>query len=53
VSAPGAVSCTQREADGARCDPANRRNFLMLCSANESPDWITCVGGVEAKVYLY
>jgi hypothetical protein len=25
----------------------------MLCSGNESPDWITCVGGVEAKVYLY
>jgi serine/threonine-protein kinase len=53
VSAPGSVSCTTREADGAKCDPANRQNFLMQCAASDSPDWITCIGGVEARVYLY
>jgi serine/threonine-protein kinase len=53
VSAPGSVSCRTREADGAKCDPDNRENFLMQCEASDSPDWITCVGGVEAKVFLY
>ena len=51
VSSPGSVSCS--EVDGAKCDPKQPANFIMQCDDSESPDWITCLGGVEAKVYLY
>ncbi|MGE5694620.1 MAG: serine/threonine-protein kinase [Candidatus Sericytochromatia bacterium] len=51
VSARGAVDCYT--VAGARCDPANRANFLMECSAKGSDSWITCEGGKNAVVYLY
>jgi hypothetical protein len=51
VSAPGTVSCT--DVAPGNCDPNSPDNFLMECQSKESPDWITCVGGRDAKVYLY
>ena len=51
VSAPGSVGCNT--VNGARCDPANKANFLMECAAYGSDDWVTCAGGNNARVYLY
>ncbi|MGX9789735.1 serine/threonine-protein kinase [Mycobacterium sp. MMS18-G62] len=48
VSAPGAVDC--RTVPGASCDGPN---FVMQCGAYEFDNWITCVGGNNARVYLY
>jgi len=47
VSAPGAVDCRSvaRSCDGP--------NFIMHCGAYEFDNWITCVGGNNARVYLY
>jgi serine/threonine protein kinase len=51
VSAPGSVDCSTIA--GARCDPANRANFLMECADYGSDAWVTCAGGNNARVYLY
>lgn len=48
VSAPGAVDC--RTVAGASCDGPN---FVMQCGSYEFDNWITCIGGNNARVYLY
>jgi len=48
VSAPGAVDCDPRK--GAVCDGAR---FAMQCKAYGSDGWITCLGGINARVYLF
>jgi serine/threonine-protein kinase len=48
VSAPGAVDC--RSVPGALCDGSN---FLMHCQNESGDSWITCIGGNNARVYLW
>jgi serine/threonine-protein kinase len=48
VSAPGAVDC--RSVPGALCDGSN---FLMHCQKEPGDSWITCIGGNNARVYLW
>jgi serine/threonine protein kinase len=48
VSAPGAVDCTT--VPGALCNGAN---FLMHCQKDPGDSWITCIGGANARVYLW
>jgi serine/threonine kinase PknH len=48
VSAPGAVDCAA--VPGALC---NGSNFLMHCQQTPGDSWITCVGGNNARVYLW
>ena len=48
VSAPGAVDCTA--IPGALCNGAN---FLMHCQRQAGDSWITCIGGSNARVYLW
>lgn len=48
VSAPGAVDCSKVE--GALCDGSN---FLMHCQQFPGDSWITCIGGKNARVYLW
>ena len=48
VSAPGAVDCMA--VPGALC---NGSNFLMHCQQNPGDSWITCIGGNNARVYLW
>lgn len=48
VSAPGAVDC--QAVPGALCSGAN---FLMHCKKEPGDSWITCVGGNNARVYLW
>jgi serine/threonine-protein kinase len=48
VSAPGAVDC--QTVPGALCNGAN---FLMHCQNEPGDSWITCVGGNNARVYLW
>jgi serine/threonine kinase PknH len=48
VSAPGAVDC--RSVPGALCDGSN---FLMHCQNDPGNSWITCIGGNNARVYLW
>ncbi|ORV56900.1 serine/threonine-protein kinase [Mycobacterium fragae] len=48
VSAPGAVDCTT--VPGALC---NGSNFLMNCRQYPGDNWITCIGGSNARVYLW
>lgn len=48
VSAPGAVDC--RTVPGALCDGSN---FLMHCQRDAGDSWITCIGGNNARVYLW
>lgn len=48
VSAPGAVNC--QDVAGAQCDG---KNFVMHCAASEFDDWVTCIGGNNARVYLF
>jgi hypothetical protein len=48
VSAPGAVDCTA--VPGALC---NGSNFLMHCRKESGDSWITCIGGNNARVYLW
>ncbi|HEY6648961.1 MAG TPA: serine/threonine-protein kinase [Mycobacterium sp.] len=48
VSAPGAVDC--QTVPGALCNGAN---FLMHCQNESGDSWITCVGGNNARVYLW
>lgn len=48
VYAMGALSC--QKVPGAQC---SGDKFVMTCSAEGGADWITCVGGRNARVYLY
>ncbi|OBK33527.1 serine/threonine protein kinase [Mycobacterium sp. 1245111.1] len=48
VSAPGAVDCAS--VPGALC---NGSNFLMHCQQTPGDSWITCIGGNNARVYLW
>jgi serine/threonine kinase PknH len=48
VSAPGAVDC--QTVPGALCNGAN---FLMHCKKESGDSWITCIGGNNARVYLW
>ncbi|MBP1816818.1 serine/threonine protein kinase [Mycobacterium sp. OAE908] len=48
VSAPGAVDC--QAVPGALC---NGSNFLMHCKKEPGDSWITCIGGNNARVYLW
>jgi serine/threonine-protein kinase len=48
VSAPGAVDC--KSVPGALCDGSN---FLMHCQKEPGDSWITCIGGNNARVYLW
>jgi tRNA A-37 threonylcarbamoyl transferase component Bud32 len=48
VSAPGAVDC--QTVPGALC---NGPNFLMHCKNEAGDSWITCIGGNNARVYLW
>lgn len=48
VSAPGAVDC--RTVDGATCSGPN---FVVQCAAYGTDNWVTCVGGNNARVYIY
>ncbi|HET6737258.1 serine/threonine-protein kinase [Mycobacterium sp.] len=48
VSAPGAVDC--QTVPGALC---NGPNFLMHCQTHPGDSWITCIGGNNARVYLW
>lgn len=48
VSAPGAVDC--KSVAGALCDGSN---FLMHCQKEPGDSWITCIGGNNARVYLW
>jgi predicted Ser/Thr protein kinase len=48
VSAPGAVDCAA--VPGALC---NGSNFLMHCQQTPGDSWITCIGGNNARVYLW
>ena len=48
VSAPGAVDC--QTVPGALC---NGSNFLMHCQNEPGDSWITCIGGNNARVYLW
>jgi serine/threonine kinase PknH len=48
VSAPGAVDC--QTVPGALCNGAN---FLMHCKTEPGDSWITCIGGNNARVYLW
>lgn len=48
VSAPGAVDC--KSVSGALC---NGSNFLVHCQQHPGDSWITCVGGSNARVYLW
>jgi serine/threonine kinase PknH len=47
VFAPGAVDCR------SVAQTCNGPNFVMECGAYEFDNWITCVGGNNARVYLY
>jgi serine/threonine protein kinase len=51
VSAAGAVACGTIV--GATCDPKNPANFLMHCAQDGIDDWLRCVGGKDAVVYLW
>jgi serine/threonine kinase PknH len=48
VSAPGVVDC--KTVPGALC---NGSNFLMNCRQYPGDSWITCIGGSNARVYLW
>jgi serine/threonine-protein kinase len=48
VSAPGAIDC--QTVPGALCTGAN---FLMQCKKESGDSWITCIGGKNARVYLW
>lgn len=47
ITAPGSVSC---RSTGAEC---SGNDFVMNCGAQNDEDWITCVGGKNARVYIY
>lgn len=47
ITAAGTVPCSST---GGECSGAN---FVMTCAAQNNEDWITCVGGKNARVYIY
>lgn len=51
VSAVGAVPCNT--VSGASCDPRNPANFLMQCGQDGTDNWLRCIGGKDAVVYLW
>lgn len=51
VSAKGFVACNT--VAGATCDPKNPANFLMQCGQDGTNNWLKCIGGKEAVVYLW
>jgi serine/threonine-protein kinase len=47
ITAAGSVPCSLT---GGEC---SGDNFVMTCAAQNNQDWITCVGGKNARVYIY
>jgi serine/threonine-protein kinase len=47
ITAAGTVPCSST---GGEC---SGDNFVMTCAAQNNEDWITCVGGKNARVYIY
>lgn len=47
ITAAGTVPCSST---GGEC---SGDNFVMACAAQNNEDWITCVGGKNARVYIY
>jgi serine/threonine protein kinase, bacterial len=47
ITAAGTVPCSST---GGEC---SGDNFVMKCAAQNNEDWITCVGGKNARVYIY
>jgi serine/threonine protein kinase, bacterial len=47
ITAAGTVPCS---ATGGEC---SGEDFVMTCAAQSNEDWITCVGGKNARVYIY
>lgn len=49
VTAAGAVPC-RSTGSGGEC---SGDDFVMTCAAQNNEEWITCVGGKNARVYIY
>jgi serine/threonine protein kinase, bacterial len=47
ITAAGTVPCSST---GGEC---SGDNFVMKCAAQNNENWITCVGGNNARVYIY
>jgi serine/threonine-protein kinase len=47
ITAAGTVPC---RSTGGEC---SGDNFVMTCAAHNNEAWITCVGGKNARVYIY
>jgi serine/threonine-protein kinase len=47
ITAAGTVSCSST---GGEC---SGDNFVMTCAAQNNEGWVTCVGGKNARVYIY
>jgi len=47
ITAAGSVPCS---ATGGEC---SGNNFVMTCAAQNNEGWVTCVGGKNARVYIY
>ena len=47
ITAAGTVPCGST---GGEC---SGDSFVMTCAAQNNEDWITCVGGKNARVYIY
>jgi serine/threonine-protein kinase len=47
ITAAGTVPC---RSTGGEC---SGDDFVMTCAAQNNQDWITCVGGKNARVYIY
>ena len=47
ITAAGTVPCSST---GGEC---SGDKFVMTCAAQNNEDWITCVGGKNARVYIY
>jgi len=47
ITAAGTVPCSST---GGEC---SGDDFVMTCAAQNNEDWITCVGGKNARVYIY
>lgn len=47
ITAAGTVPCSST---GGEC---SGENFVMTCASQNNENWITCVGGKNARVYIY
>lgn len=47
ITAAGMVPCSST---GGEC---SGNNFVLTCAAQNNEEWITCVGGKNARVYIY